>query len=368
MLSKERLIKRFEEMVRISSPSLKEGDFSNYLKKEFERLGLSYREDDAGKKIGGNSGNLIAYFQGKGESIFLCAHMDTVTPCENIIPKIEGEYIKSSGNTILGADNKSAIASILEALEAIVEDKVENRDIELIFTVAEEIGLLGAKNLDFSLIKSKEGYVLDSDGELGSVIVKAPYHSRFYLNIYGKASHAGAEPEKGLSAILLASEFILNLPWGKIDEDTTGNVGIIKGGRATNIVPDEVYLEGEFRSLDLKKLNLCFEKLEEGLKKIEIKDGKWNLRKEDLYKGYSIEKDDPIIKRVRPIFEKLNHNLIFRTTKGGSDANIFNERGLKALNLGIAVENPHSIEERIKIDNLFELSKIVYYLLKGEEL
>ncbi|MCS7201630.1 MAG: M20/M25/M40 family metallo-hydrolase [Dictyoglomus sp.] len=365
MLSKERLIKRFEEMVKISSPSLKEKNFCDYLKKELERLNLPYKEDNAGEKIGGNSGNLIINFEGKGDPIFLVAHMDTVSPCENIIPNINGEYIKSSGNTILGADNKSAIAAILEAVEAIIEDNLEHRNIEIIFTVAEEIGLLGAKNLDFSLIKSNEGYVLDSDGELGSVILRAPYHSRFFLNIYGKASHAGAEPEKGLSAILLSSEFILNLPWGKIDEDTTGNVGIIRGGRATNIIPDEVYLEGEFRSLDLEKLNLCFKNFEEQLKIIEIKGGKWNLKKEDLYKGYSFNEKDPIIERLKPIFENLNYKLTFRSTKGGSDANIFNERGLKALNIGIAVENPHSVDERIKIDHLFGLSKIVYYLIKN---
>lgn len=367
MLSKERLIKRFEEMVKISSPSLKEGNFSNYLKREFKRLNLLYKEDNAGEKIGGNSGNLIVYLEGKGIPIFLCAHLDTVTPCENVIPKVEGEYIKSSGNTILGADNKSAIAAILEALEAIRESGIEHRNLEIILTVAEEIGLLGAKNLDLSLVKSKEGYVLDSDGELGSIIIKAPYHSRFFLNIYGKASHAGAEPEKGLSAILLSSEFILGLSWGKIDEDTTGNIGIIKGGRATNIIPDEVYLEGEFRSLNYEKLNLCFKNFEEQLKIIEAKGGKWNLRKEELYKGYSFNEDDPIIERIKPVFESLNYKLTFKSTKGGSDANIFNEKGLKALNIGIAVENPHSVEERIKIDNLFGLANIVYDLIKGKE-
>ncbi|MCX7845398.1 MAG: M20/M25/M40 family metallo-hydrolase [Dictyoglomaceae bacterium] len=364
MLSRERLIKRFEEMVKISSPSLKEGNFSNYLKRELERLNLPYKEDNAGEKIGGDSGNLIVYFEGEGEPIFLCAHMDTVTPCENIKFNIEEEYIKSNGETILGADNKSAIAAILEAIETIKENNIKNRNVEIILTVAEEVGLRGAKNLDYSLIKSKEGYVLDSDGELGSVIIKAPYHSRFFLNIYGKASHAGAEPEKGLSAILLSSEFILKLPWGKIDEDTTGNVGIIRGGRATNIIPDDVYLEGEFRSLDLEKLNLCFKNFEEQLKRIEEKGGKWNLRKEDLYRGYSFNENDPIIKKIKPIFESLNYQLTFKSTKGGSDANIFNERGLKALNIGIAVENPHSVDERIKIDNLFGLSKIVYYLIK----
>lgn len=366
MLSKERLIKRFEEIVRISSLSLKEKEVSDYLKKELERLGLHYKEDNAGEKIGGSCGNLIAYLEGKGDPIFLCAHIDTVSPGENIIPRVEGDYVKSSGNTILGADDKSAISAILEAIEAIKEDGIDNVNAEIIFTVSEEIGLLGAKNLDFSLIKSKEGYVLDSDGELGSVVIKAPYHSRFYLNIYGKASHAGAEPEKGLSAILLASEFILSLPWGKIDDETTGNVGIIRGGRATNIIPDEVYLEGEFRSLDFDKINFCFQRFEEKLKNIEIKGGKWNLRKEDLYKGYSINENDPIIERLKPIFEKLNFKLTLRSTKGGSDANIFNERGIKALNIGIGVENPHSVEERIKIDNLFGLSKIVYYLLKSE--
>jgi len=365
LLSRERLIDRFIEMVKIPSLSLKEREFSNYLKKEFERLGINYIEDNAGEKIGGNSGNLIAFLEGNNNPFFLCAHMDTVSPGEGIIPKIEGEYIKSSGNTILGADNKAAISAILEAIEALREDKIENNNVEIIFTIAEEIGLLGAKNLDFSLIKSKEGYVLDSDGEIGSIISKAPYHSRFYLNVYGKSAHAGAEPEKGISAILLTSNLLLNLPWGKIDDETTGNVGIIRGGRATNIIPDEVYLEGEFRSLEPFKLELCFKRLEEKLKEeVEINGGKWNMKREDLYKGYSINKDDQAIKRLEKIFYLLGIKLNLRSTKGGSDANIFNEKGIKALNIGIAVENAHSLEEKININSLFTLSQIVYHMLK----
>jgi len=366
VLSRERLVNRFIEMVRIPSISFKEGEFSSYIKKEFERLNIRFKEDNAGKKIGSNANNLIGYLEGDGEPFFICAHMDTVTPGENINPIILDGNIITDGNTILGADDKAAISAILEAITALKEDNIKVKRAEIVFTIAEEVGLLGAKNLDFSLLNSKFGYVLDADGDLGTVITKAPYHSRFYINIYGKASHAGAEPEKGVNAILLASEFLLESRWGKLDEETTGNVGIIRGGRATNIIPDEVYLEGEFRSLDNNKVEACFDNLKNSLKKIELKQGKWELKREDLYKGYSIKDDEDVIKNINNVFKKLGIELKLKSTIGGSDANIFNEKGIKALNVGIAIENPHSVEEKVKIDNLFNLSKIVYELLKGE--
>lgn len=366
MLLKDRLVNTFIELVRIPSPSLKERDFADYLKSKLESLGLRVFEDSSGKALGGNSGNIYAFLEGSGEPILISAHMDTVSPGENINPKIQGEYIVSDGTTILGSDDKAAIAGILEALQAIKEENIIGRNVELLFSIGEENGLLGAKNLDVSLIRAKEGYVLDGEGDIGTLILKAPTHDRFYLYIYGKASHAGTSPEKGLNAILLSSEFLLSLPWGRINDITTANIGIVKGGRATNIVPDEVYLEGEFRSLEKENIETLWKNFVEELSKIELKGGKYELKKENLYKGFSISKEEQVVKRIVSVLEKMGKNIRTIHTMGGSDANILNSYGIKTINVGIGMENPHSKEERIKIESLYETAVLIYNLIKGE--
>jgi len=364
LLNKERLINTFFQLVKIPSLSLKEREFSQFLKSRLEALGLEVYEDFAGEKIGGNSGNLIAIMDGEGEPFLISSHMDTVSPGENINPKIERDYIVSNKNTILGADDKAAIAAILEAITTIKENNMENRKVEFLFTISEEIGLLGAKNVDLSLLHAKEGYVLDGEGDVGTLILSAPYHDRFYLKIFGKASHAGTSPEKGINAILLASEFLLKLKWGRIEKDVTSNVGIIRGGRATNIVPDEVYLEGEFRSIDEDKLNIQWQNMEKELLALKDRGGSFDLKKENLYKGFSINPKETVVKRIEDVLNKMGKTPVFTYTMGGSDANILNSYGIRTVNVGIGMENVHSKEEKIKIDNLYDTSLLIFNLIK----
>jgi tripeptide aminopeptidase len=365
VLSKDRLINTFIDFVKISSLSLREKEFSSFLKNRLENLGLKVIEDNAGKTLGGNSGNLYAYLDGDGEPILISAHMDTVSPGENINPQIAGDYILSDGNTILGADDKAAISAIVEAIQTIKEKKERTKKIEFLFTIGEEIGLVGAKNIDPSLIKSKEGYVLDGEGDVGTLILRAPTHDRFYLNIYGKASHAGTSPEKGINAILLASDFLLNLSWGRIDDFTTANVGIIKGGRATNIVPDEVYLEGEFRSLDEDNLSSLWRRFEDNLIKLVKKGASYDLRKETLYRGFNIDEREKVVRRIVDVLNQMEKKINLTYTMGGSDANILNSYGIKTVNVGIGMENAHSKEERIKIENLYDTAVLIYNLIRG---
>lgn len=366
MLSRDRLIKTFFDLVKISSISLKERNFADYLKTKLEDLGLKVLEDSSAKSIGGDTGNIYAFLEGVGEPFLISAHMDTVSPGENIEPVIQKDYIVSNGNTILGADDKAAIAAILEAVQSVKEGNAKTRNVEFLFTVGEEKGLLGARNLDRYVIKSKEGYVLDGEGDVGTLILKAPTHDRFYLYIYGKASHAGTSPDKGLNAILLSSELLLSLPWGKIDEVTTANIGIIRGGRATNIVPDEVYLEGEFRSLEEDNIKSLWKRLEDELFKIELKGGRYDLRQENLYKGFNISDKEKVVIRIVDILTKMGRKVSLTYTMGGSDANILNAYGIKTINVGIGMENAHSKEERIKIDNLYDTALLIYNLIRGE--
>lgn len=366
MLSKDRLIKTFCDLVRIPSLSLKERNLANYLKEKLENMGLKVLEDSSFRLTGGDTGNIYAFLEGVGEPFLISAHMDTVSPGEGIEPVIQDDYIVSSSDTILGSDDKAAIAAILEAIQSLRDNNDKPRNVEFLFTVGEEKGLLGAKNLDRHLIRSKEGYVFDGEGDVGTLILRAPTHDKFYLYIYGRASHAGTAPDKGLNAILLSSELLLNLPWGKIDEVTTANIGVIKGGRATNIVPDEVYLEGEFRSLEERNIEFLWKKLENELSKLEAKGGKYDLRQENLYRGFNISEKDKVVVRIIDILSKMNKKITLSYTMGGSDANILNSYGIKTINIGIGMENAHSKEERIKVGNLYDTALLIYNLLKGE--
>ena len=255
-MDKDRIVSKFIEYVKIPSPSYKEGDFAKVLKRDMEELGFEVIVDKAGEKAGSNTGNLIGYLKGNKdvEPIMFCAHMDTVTPCENIEPIIEDGIIKSKGNTILSADDKAGIIGILEGIRYIKENNIPHGDIEVVFTICEEVGLYGSKYLDYSKIKSKMAFVLDASGEIGGVNVQGPAQTQIHAKFHGKAAHAGLSPEKGINAIQVASKAINNMNLLRIDEETTANVGIIRGGTATNIVADYAEMELEARSLKEEKL------------------------------------------------------------------------------------------------------------------
>ena len=257
MLNKDRLKDLLIELVQIDSHSLKEYEIAMRLKRELEEIGAEVRIDDAGEKVKGSVGNLIAHFHGNvagTEPILLSAHMDTVVPGEGVVPILDGTILRSDGRTVLGGDDKSGIAIICEALRVVHENRLPCSDIDVIFTICEESGLLGAKCLDISRLRAKTGLVLDSDS-VGYLFTKAPAANRMEFQIHGLEAHAGVCPEKGVSAIQVAADGISKMRLGRIDEETTANIGRIQGGMAVNIIPNSVVLKGEARSHSEEKLN-----------------------------------------------------------------------------------------------------------------
>ncbi|MCR3923588.1 MAG: M20/M25/M40 family metallo-hydrolase, partial [Firmicutes bacterium] len=256
MVNRERLVGSFLELVKVNSQTKNEREMADYLKGKLEEIGLVVTEDRAGDSIGGNCGNLIGIMEGQADkpALLFSAHMDRVTPGENIQPVVEGDIVKSSGDTILASDDCAGLAGILEMLHVIKEKSLPHGRLEVVFTIAEEGGLNGAKALDIDSLQAKLGIILDSTGDAGIVINQAPAQDEIIARIFGQAAHAGVEPEKGTNAIMVAAKAISMMDIGRLDEETTANIGIINGGKATNIVPDYVEVRGETRSLVEEKL------------------------------------------------------------------------------------------------------------------
>ncbi|MCG8540660.1 MAG: M20/M25/M40 family metallo-hydrolase [Clostridia bacterium] len=367
MVNRDRIVKEFMDYVQIDSLTRKEGNFAKFIRKKLEELGLKVTVDNAGEKIGSDANNIIATLKGDKdvESIILCSHMDTVTPGEGIKPIIKDDVIYSDGTTILGADNKAGIAAIIEALRVISEENIPHGDIEVVFTIAEEGGLNGSKNLDYSKIKSKLAFVLDSGGDPGQIIVQAPAQDKIDVKIKGKPSHAGVCPEEGISAIQVAASAINRMNLLRIDEDTTANIGIIKGGSATNIVCPEVDIKAEARSLQDEKLDKqtahmveCFKQAaEEFGAEVEVETSR-------AYNAFTIDENEEIVKIVKKACDNIGIKGFTDSTGGGSDTNILNANGIKSLNLGIGERKPHTLEEHIAIKDLVDSARLVLEIIK----
>ena len=368
MINEKRLVKSFMDLVKIDSVSREEKEIANYLIKKIKDLKLEVEVDQAGKYANSNSGNIIARLKGNVKNvptIMFAAHMDTVSPGKNIKPVCKNGKIFSSSNTILGGDDKAGIAIILETLQFIRENNLPCGDIEIVFTICEEIGLLGAKKLDISQLKAEMGFILDSDGDTGEIITQGPFHNSIEFIFYGKAAHSGENPEKGINAIQIAGIALSRMQLGRIDEETTANIGIISGGRATNIVPDEVTLKGEVRSRDENKLNhqteqlkkICSDTAKEFKAKVETK-----IDRE--YDGYYFSQQSKIIKIALKAARDIGIHSILKASGGGSDVNILNKKGFSSINLGIGMQKVHTLDEYITIKNLIRSTEYLLSLVK----
>lgn len=367
MVNRDRIVEDFMALVRIDSESGKEGAVRDFVRSRLQDLGLEVYEDEAGKALGGESGNLIAWKDGNlpGPSIFLGAHMDTVVPGTGVEPVLEAGVIRSAGDTILGGDDKAGIAAILEALQVIKEQSLSHPSLEVILTVSEEQGLMGSKHLDFSRVRSKLGYVLDSDGETGNIIIKAPTQNEFVLTVIGKAAHAGMNPEEGLNAICLAAYAINHLTIGRIDEETTCNLGTINGGRARNIVADRVEVKGEARSLNPAKLDtLTNEIVTTFRERVEEKGGRCEVEVIHLYPMIDLDPEEPVVKIAKRAARAMGREPVLGRTGGGSDANIFNGQGIRCANLGIGMKKVHTAEEFITVDSLVDSARYVLKIIE----
>lgn len=371
MINLQRLAQRFKTLVEIDSLSRQELNVALELEKILTAMGATICFDTAKERVKGNCSNLVAKFKGTidTEPLFLSGHMDTVGPGENIKVQFKDGIFKSDGTTILGSDDKSAIAIILEVMDVILENNMDYPPIEIIFTVCEEIGLMGAKNFDYSLMDSTFGYILDSTDTEG-IVTKAPAANKITIKIYGKAAHAGAAPENGVNAILVTSKAISGLKLGRIDDETTCNLGTIKGGVATNIVPEYVEIKGETRSHDVEKLKTVTDTIVNAFYSAaeEFKDDSNLPRVEALvepdFPKTNIPEDHMAIKLARKAASNLGINLESKTIGGGADANIFFGKGIVAGVLGTGMTDVHTLNESIDIKDMENSANLVLEILK----
>ncbi|AEF94920.1 peptidase T-like protein [Desulfotomaculum nigrificans CO-1-SRB] len=370
MVNAERLIGEFIELVQVDSESGGERQIADLLTEKLIALGLDVFEDNAGSEVelGKGTGNLIATWPGNGGNgpvFLLSAHMDTVKPGRGVKPQRQNGVIKSSGDTILGSDDKAGIAAILEALRVIKEQNISHGGLQVVFTVGEEIGLVGAKKLDYSRIKAGMGFVLDSGGPAGEIIIQAPQQYTFKAVIKGKAAHAGMAPEQGINAIVVASHAIANMHTGRIDSETTSNIGIISGGVATNIVPEQVTIQGEVRSLKPAKAKAQLEHMLDELKKaVEQFQATLDLQVEKEYDEIDLNPAALPVRIAVQAAKNIGVEAILTKTGGGSDANVFNGKGLACVNLGIGMQRVHTTDEFIMEEDLVNNARLVVEIIK----
>ncbi|ELK45098.1 M20/M25/M40 family metallo-hydrolase [Halobacillus sp. ACCC02827] len=362
-INKERLLEEFLELVQIDSETGQEAEISRVLKDKFEALGLEVLEDNAAEETGHAANNLICNWKGTKEgvdTIYFTSHMDTVVPGNGVNPSVEDGYIITDGTTILGADDKAGLAAILEAIRSIEENKVEHGDIQFVITVGEESGLVGAKALDSTLLKAKFGYAIDSDGQVGNIIIAAPTQAKINAVVKGKTAHAGVAPEKGVSAITLASRAIAKMPLGRIDDETTANIGRFEGGQKTNIVCDHVEILAEARSLNPAKMEEQVEKMKQAfLETAEEMDGDVELDVQVMYPGYKQAAGDEVVEVARAAAKRIGRESELLTSGGGSDANVIAGHGIPTVNLSVGYEEIHTTNERMPVG---ELEKIAEYV------
>ena len=368
MINKERLIDTFTELGAINSPSGKEAVIAGVLEAELKSLGFDVVRDNAGARIGGETGNVIGSKKGTvlgAVPIMLNAHMDTVTPTEGWEFRMDGDTIRSRGDMILGADDKAGIAVILEALGVVQEQGIPHGDLQVIFSIAEETGLWGAKYLDYSLVTSRGVFVYDMGRPVGSITVSAPSHDNILFKVHGKASHAGARPENGINAIVVASKAIANMKVGRIDKETTANVGVITGGKARNIVPDYCEVKCEARSRNTEKLDAqtadmikCFEDAAAEM------GATVNVEVNRSYVGFRLSEKDEVVRIAMEAAKRAGIEVDLHETGGGSDSNIFNAKGLPATVVGVGYEGAHSVDEYIHIPEFIQSAEMCIQIIK----
>ena len=331
-------------------------------------LGLDVDEDDAGAKVGSTIGNLYCRVEpradGEGTPLFLCAHLDTVRPTGPIEPVVDDGVVRNAGGTILGADNKSAVAVMLEATRRVVAENRPHAGIELLFTPKEEVGLLGAAAFEHGRLRAHVGYVYDQAAPIGDVILGAPYSHSMEVRFHGRAAHSGMYPEEGRSAIAAAARAVADLRLGRIDDETTANVGTIHGGTAGNIVPEWCTFLAEVRSHDERKLQDVVQEMLDaiafaaGLEDCEVET---EVRKS--YRGYRFKRDDDVVRIAHQALERSGFTPSYGLSGGAADANVFNEHGLRCLNLANGMQDIHTPDERIAVDDLERMVEVTLALV-----
>jgi tripeptide aminopeptidase len=365
-IREHRLRDLFLDLVRIDSLSRREGAIAKRLAQELVGLDASVEFDDAGTAVGGEVGNLIAHVHGTtaAEPLLLCAHMDTVEPGAGVTPVVDGDIIRSDGRTVLGGDDKSGVAIILECLRVCREDGLPHPPLEIVFTICEEQGLLGARHLDLGRVRARRGLVFDSDA-VGFVFTRAPGSTLVEVTVHGRAAHAGMAPERGISAIKVAAEAIAAMRLGRIDDETTANLGTITGGRAINIVPDEVHLRGEARSHDTAKLDAQLAHMRDCFDAAAARHpgATVEVRCEAMYQSMRVDDQAPIMRLLMAAAVRAGRSVTSAGMGGGCDANILNQRGLEVVNLGTGMRDIHTTSEWLKVSDMVAAAEVTLALI-----
>ncbi|WP_085523429.1 M20/M25/M40 family metallo-hydrolase [Tuberibacillus sp. Marseille-P3662] len=367
MANQDRVLNTFLELVQVDSETGEESTIAETLKETFTNLGLSVEEDQACEQTGHGANNLIITFTGEDgyDPIYFTSHMDTVVPGKGIQPEVKDGYVTSDGTTILGADDKAGLAAMIEAIRVIQEDQLPHGDIQFVITVGEESGLVGAKALDDKLVHAKYGYALDSDGTVGHIITAAPTQAKLNATIYGKTAHAGVEPEKGVSAITIASKAIAKMPLGRIDKETTANIGQFQGGQKTNIVCDQVDILSEARSLVKEKLDKQVEAMQNAFNQAaEDMGGSVDIDVNIMYPNFKFKADDHVVEIAKRAAKAIDREPVLLESGGGSDANVIAGKGFPTVNLGIGYENIHTKEEKMPVAELEKAAEMIIAIAK----
>ncbi len=359
-INKERVLNQFYELIGIPCPSTQERQVADVLIKELQELGGTVVEDKASaEKLGGTTGNLVASFPGTvsgAPTILLSSHLDCVNPCTGIKATLKDGVFRSDGTTILGGDDKSGVVAIMETLRCLKEQNIPHGPLQVVFTVCEEQGVAGSRNMDPTLLHADFGYCLDSSGHPGKIIFAAPGQNKIFTKVHGKTAHGGIAPEKGINAIKKAAEILMDVPTARIDEETTCNIGIINGGTATNIVPDLVEIAMDCRSRNLQKLEALTERIvtayKEGGKKAGVKV---DVEVRPSYKPYELPKDSKCIVLAAKAAEELGLTVDIAATGGGSDSSHFNAFGVPCTVLGTGMTNVHTVEEILLEKDLYDI-------------
>ncbi|HIJ79039.1 MAG: M20/M25/M40 family metallo-hydrolase [Desulfobulbaceae bacterium] len=376
---RERLAQTFVELCEIDSPSWREKKLSICLQKLYrgEFADAQLAEDSSALATGSDCNNLVVHFPGSAalEPLFFSCHLDTVAPSIGVRVRRDGTRFYSAGDTVLGGDDKAGIAIVIEAMRYIKENSLAHAPVDFVYTTCEEVGLLGAKSLDRSLLRAKMGYALDSTG-IDLAVIGAPASSHLTIDITGAAAHAGLHPERGVSAIQLAAQAIAGLTLGRLDHQSTANIGIVQGGKATNIIPENIHIEGEVRSHDP---HLLQEHVQTVRRSFEEVVAKWapapgaelpddfrpilDFGVSEEYPLMKLSPQDPVVRRVGAAAEQLGREINFIVAGGGSDANIFNGLGLPTAILGIGMDHVHSTDESIDLNDMVRTCELVISLL-----
>ncbi len=362
---RQRIIEIFLQSAPIEALSGSEKPVADFIKTFLSCYNYTITEDNSYKFTGSNSGNLICKVGTCGDFLLL-SHMDTARPTKEVKPFVKEDRIVSTGDTVLGVDNRAGVAVLLYTLEKIAKEKIPVKDFTVVFTTCEETTLFGSKHLDING-KIKKGFIFDSSYRPGNFIYSACGAMGFKMKIIGKASHSGIAPEKGINSMQVTAKAINQLPLGRIDDETTMNIGILKSGSAVNVIPELTEIEGEVRSFNIKKVEHYFDLLI-NIFKDEAASARAKLEFDSYWDffPYTVAENAHVYKDVVKVLSKVGLTPTPQISLGGSDANSLNARGIQSINLGIGAQNPHSNDEFIFIDDLVKSTEIALELVKKD--